>query len=193
MSIARWIMDRAVANPPAGREDWARAMDAEFEALEEGRICWALGCWRTMAGWRLRADWRFMLSLVAVPWLMCSPVAPLALFGLSIVLPRPLFYELFLPLGLLGLASAATLLAHWRPDRAGTAALSVWIVSLLHGWFVLQMSIGDTMTVSDGVYDRWELYNAPPLVGGLAMLAACWIGAQIGVRLGRYSRRVLSA
>jgi hypothetical protein len=51
----RWLIDLATANPPPGREEWARAMRAEFDTLECGRAGWALGCLGATLGWRIGA------------------------------------------------------------------------------------------------------------------------------------------
>jgi hypothetical protein len=67
-ALARVMLHASVALAPKHRADWTRAMRAEFEAIDAGgqALDWALGCLATAAGWRLRADWGYLLSFAAM-------------------------------------------------------------------------------------------------------------------------------
>jgi hypothetical protein len=84
----RWLMGLATANPPAGREDWARAMRAEFETLEHGRTSWALGCLGASLGWRTRLDGIFLLAIALLPFTLWMLQALLSFW-----LPRQFSYD----------------------------------------------------------------------------------------------------
>lgn len=187
--LSRWIIRRATTNPPAGREDWARAMQAEFEAADTDRLGWALGCWRTMVGWRLRADWLFLLAIIAGPVILELTVYPSLSFISAITLPDDVFKPLFLPLSLLQLAVTAALLAAWRPRQYRQAALGVAVMPAATSTVLVMQMVRDWRVFTPDA----EIMGAQPLIGCLALLAACWIGAAAGAWLGRTARQARRA
>jgi len=64
--LDRCLMRLATATAPPNREEWARAMHAEFETLEHGRAGWALGCLGASLGWRIRRNCGFLAAIVLV-------------------------------------------------------------------------------------------------------------------------------
>lgn len=190
MSLARWIMDHATDNPPRGREDWAAAMRAEFETLDARRLGWALGCWRTMAGWRLQADWPFLVVLLGI-----ALATPRLLLGEAVgllfnAMPEDVLRVAFVPTLFALQVLPAGILAAWRPDNYRKAAViiaavaSVEMVISLHnmtgGWFE----------------SGWQYFNAPVIPSVIALFAACWISAATAATLSIamfHSRRRFSA
>lgn len=68
-ALARDLMRLSAALAPKARADWARAMQAEFEAINNSgpALEWALGCLVTATSWRLRTDGGYPLAfLVAI-------------------------------------------------------------------------------------------------------------------------------
>jgi hypothetical protein len=188
-AVARWIMDRAAANAPEGRELWLRAMQGEFEALASGRLNWAVGCWMAMAGWKLRQDWLFFGALFAVPVLLESTVYPALTFAAALTLPLDVFRATFLPLRLGLMVLTAVGLAAWRPAHRRKAALAAAIMPLMLSVLLLwQMSPDGKHFGSD-----FQIMNTAPIVGMLALAGACWAGAWLGAWIGRHSRRFFSA
>lgn len=182
-SLSRWIMRSATANPPAGREDWARAMKAEFEAMDGDRLGWAFGCWTVMAGWRLRTDALFLIALVAIPGALTLFVFPWVLFGLRLSMPYEAFKSISYGLGFSEHLLIAALLAAWRPDQPFKAALASTVVPSVLSWVLVMKMNGRELS------SEWVVYDAAPLVGYLAIFGASWIGAAFGAWLGRTARQ----
>lgn len=69
MTFAHWLMKLALVTAPEDRNEWARAMAAEFASLDgdANRVAWAAGCVSTAFGWRLRDSAVYLLALVALP------------------------------------------------------------------------------------------------------------------------------
>lgn len=178
-AIARWIMDRAIANPPPGRNPWARAMAGEFAAMQDGHLGWALGCWAVATGWRLRSEWLYLALLVLAPGplQLGAMFAALELMGDAGRDQRMLWlpYQVLGPPMLISLALGA-----YRPGMKSATALGVALIPLLGGelvsWFTMQVA----PTAWWG--PNSTLFMAPPLVGLCALLGVCYFGAAMGAR-----------
>jgi hypothetical protein len=189
MSLARWIMDRAAANPPPGREAWARAMRAEFESLERGRLGWALGCWQAMASWKLRRDWLFLGVLGALAAVYPWTIIPPAVAGLALILPDPVFGAVFVPSTFALQVLPAVILAAWRPEHSRLAALVIPLVATTETVLMLH-------DMGGGWFERgWQYFNGPVLIGAVALTGACWVAAGFAAGVSRrlQSRRRFSA
>jgi hypothetical protein len=177
-SIDEWIMDVATSAPPAGREDWARAMRAEFESLGEPRTGWALGCLGAAIEWRFKADWGYLLALGLVA-VFSWPAMLLPIFWAFRVhlvppdLTEPVFrYGRFLiPMTVcLGFAAA-------RPRY--------WMLAGI-GFPLTFVSVGVIEAARDFHSSVWDVhpFNATLEVGTAAQIGYCLIGALVGRSLG---------
>jgi hypothetical protein len=183
----RWLIDLATTNPPAGREEWARAMRAEFETLERGRTGWALGCLSASLGWRLRSNLGFLLAFVAVALcldqLSLLIVFPLVI-GLHFWLPHselgPLTYAMSgATLAIASGAFAAVRPRHWPAIGIGMTFFNQ-VGSLV--WF--SFFFGKTVSIR-----RLHIMDAPIEVGIGACLGYSLVGALIGQSLAGVFRR----
>jgi hypothetical protein len=183
----RWLIDLATTNPPLGREEWARAMRAEFETLERGRTGWALGCLSASLGWRLRSNLGFLSAFVAVALcldrLSLLIVFPLVI-GLHFWLPHselgPLTYAMSgATLAIASGAFAAVRPRHWPAIGIGMTFFNQ-VGSLVWFFFVF----GKTVSIR-----RLHIMDAPIDVGIGACLGYSLIGALIGQSLAGVFRR----
>jgi hypothetical protein len=169
---AGWIMRVATRHPPSGAEDWARAMRAEADVLETGRIGWAMGCLMTMTWWKLRGDLIYLVSLGVGGAFLFVDVEVLFALPHSVV-AAAFFYFLLLDKFLI-----CALLAAYRPDRVYQTALGVTLIYLAAGFF----SLG---SLSHWDFGDLQILNAPPVVGVSAIVGACLLGASLGAALRR--------
>jgi hypothetical protein len=144
-AFADWIMRQATAARPASRNQWAEAMRAEFETIEDDRaaLAWAIGCGRTAMSWKLRDQGGYALALVVgmalliyVEWHTDEVTVVLALLlllaaGLGAMRPR----RFWLAGALIGWAVPA---AHLLSEAAGR-----WRPS----YMTVPPSLGDVLTL----------------------------------------------
>jgi hypothetical protein len=154
-TISRTAMLLARRIAGAERDDWVRAMAAEWDALESGKIRWALGCLGAAAHDRVRREWRTIALMVAalpvlvvwstlamiqiapslreagapwIAWMIAYLVNPLPVAAmLGWLMPRRAMF--------LGLATGTLFLA--APFLASVLVLDVPIrawLSLVGGW-----------------------------------------------------------
>jgi len=170
MTFADWIMRAATNNPPRGREQWAQAMRAEYASLAGGKLSWALGCWTTMLGWRLRADVFYLAALAGFLAILMSGVL---FFPEVHLIPRDLVRLGFYP-PITELLPICFILGLYRPDRAYVTAFAIFVIPnvadylqmLAGGWFTDPLE-AQTITIHD----------APQLVGLMSDIGACLSGA----------------
>ncbi|MFT4251150.1 MAG: hypothetical protein QM608_01525 [Caulobacter sp.] len=171
--LAAWIMDRAVRKPPAGREDWAKAMRAEFDMLGEARLSWALGCLVAAARWRTSREASYMASLAAGAGFVGA--APLVLFGLAAagLVSRPQMTLAVMPFLVGAPVLAGFFIAlNWPGRRLATAAAVGMGPSL----------IGCAMLLVEGPGLR-PLGPQTPIV--LALVGLAYLGGLAGSAIGR--------
>lgn len=175
MPLTDWIMRTATEDPPHGREHWAEAMRAEYATLDRGKLSWALGCWTTMLGWRMRADAIYFAALVAM--------IPLYLSGLYrsfTVLLAPAAITLDLSTGLIFMLLAAIGLNLLQPRRGFLSGVTLIAMQNLywvtHAWYIA-WKWPQYATNPDGPL---HIYSAPPFVAHLAEIGVCCLGAVIG-------------
>lgn len=183
MRIADWIIRVATRNPPQAREQWARAMAAEYASLTENKLRWALGCWMAMLWWRLYADRAYFFASFAMAAFIISPLS----FLMWAALPRSLIHLGFYP-QLTAFLPACLILGILRPDRAYLSAFMVFLIPnaveyismYLDGWFI-----------APHAETRITIHDAPQLVGLTSDMGGCLAGALLGraLRLHVFSAR----
>jgi len=172
------IMDLGAFVAPPGREPWARAMRAEFEAIGGPRTGWALGCLGAAAGWRLRVDGVYLLMFALTAgfawrvlflpffWAVHLNLVPKDLQG-------PAFqYGRFVVPAVVCLAFAAVHPRYWT------------LVGL--GFPVAFVGLGVIATAHEFHSSIWDVhpFNATLEVGTGAQMGYCLLGALIGRTLG---------
>ena len=177
------IIDAATSTPPAGREEWARAMRAEFAVLEGPRVGWALGCLSVAVAWRLRADWGYLLIFA-----LAAGVSWRVLFA-------PLFWAFHLhlvPHHLIGPV--------FQYGRFLIPMMVCLVFAVLRPRYWMLVGIGFPLTfVGFGVIEAarefhssiWDVhpFNSTLEVGTAASVGYCLIGALIGRSLGSVLKR----
>lgn len=182
-ALAGQLMRWATRTPPPGREEWALAMEREFDALEGDGLAWALGCFTTMTAWRLQANWLYLLLLALVPFLLHWKSMFEFQLLMNGVVSRASYVDFIRSYGALwGVLEPlpiAFLLGVWRPRRVA--------MTVVAGCLVSQHVGGTLLTISKvgGSFLSWwappaTLYMAPPLVGLFASLAVWYVGASAG-------------
>jgi hypothetical protein len=140
MTIAHWLMKLVRVVTPDNRAEWARAMSAEFAALDRkaGHIAWAAGCLATAGMWRLQASALYLALLAALPVLWNVAISTLIFMAsTSYAFSQPISHE---EMGRLWLAlsgadtQAAMLLVSaalcaYRPQHALFSVLVLWIAT----------------------------------------------------------------
>jgi hypothetical protein len=105
------------------RDEWVRAMAAEWDALDRGKTSWALGCLVAAVRDRLRREWRFLAALV-----LAVPAAYLC-NGILMTLVPPTLNEDGAPTSawiaayMFGPLAVPLLLGALFPSRGGTAGI----------------------------------------------------------------------
>lgn len=187
MALADWIMRSATSNPPAGREHWAQAMRAEYASLHIGQLSWALGCWKTMLGWRLREDGALALVGTVVLldfstfWMWLVEIMPR---GLSHVLLGQLDINLWLALMLIGAIALNAL----KPTRPFVTSLT--LITMQHVGFAVDLLTAPPTFQEQFSRGPYHIYNSPPFVAVLAEVGACVVGAMIARLLVSVWRRI---
>lgn len=173
--LAAWIMALAVRNPPAARAEWADAMQAEFGALEKGRLSWSLGCLVAAARWRATGEATYAAALAAGVALV-GGLAPLGYFGavLSGVLSRGEAARLVMPLIVAALVLTGFVIALNWPRRRLATALAVGMGPSL---------IGNALLAVTGAGLRAPTLQM--LVIWAVMVGVGYVGALAGSALGR--------
>lgn len=174
--IARLLMDQAVRAAPSDRALWAEAMAAEFEALDGGHLRWAMGCRLAVARWNVGSGVLFLVGAVALAAFVDLTLRPY-LWG---ILPHRVLYAIFYPLGLGLPALCAFGLAFLFPRNAGKSALVMFAVPSVISAVIIYREWG-----ANAFDPRWEVFDAPQVVGYTAMFGACYIAADLGRRAGR--------
>ncbi len=172
--LAAWIMDRALRKPPAGREDWAQAMQAEFAALDRDRLSWAVGCLIAAARWRAAGEAAYMASLAAGVAFV-GGLAPLAYFGVSGagLASRAEMAQIVMPLIVAALVLAGFVIALNWPGRRLATAVALGIGPSL---------IGNAMLLVEGPGLR---PMGPQMLIVLPLVGLAYLGALAGSALGR--------
>ncbi|MBI1686871.1 hypothetical protein [Caulobacter hibisci] len=122
--LAAAIMALATRNPPAARQEWAYAMQAEFAALATGRLPWALGCLATSLRWRAAGEAGYAAALAA-GLVVVMAALPLVIAASSAFRPgEPKVVFKLLPMVIVGAPLLAGLVVGtWRADRKLLSAL----------------------------------------------------------------------
>ena len=180
--IARLLMRWTTRRPPPDRAEWALAMERDFETLERGELGWALGCAVTMAGWKLRANWLYLLLLLSAPLLDLAESHLEFTLLLNRDIPRSFVFDYGPLTALLTPLPLALLLGAYRP-RSIVTTLLVGCVLVQHVGGTLYASV----TLGHPFLSLWgphaTIYMMPPLLGLCASLAVWFIGAGSGAML----------
>lgn len=177
VSLSRAILGLAAKVAPPNRQALCRAMRAELDVLDEGRLSWAFGGLASAFGWRARADGLFWLTVLA---------AGLVWDKLTFFAEAPIIERIkgggppaVLGFWLVEIAFVCALLAAWRPRAAVFTAAAVFLLreaSAMYGLFY----------VLDAPMDgNFNVMNAVPVVGLSAIFCWCLIGAWAGASLRR--------
>ncbi|MFT4251149.1 MAG: hypothetical protein QM608_01520 [Caulobacter sp.] len=175
--LAAAVMGLATRDPPAGRAEWAGAMQAEFAALETGRLSWALGCLATTAVWRAPGEAVYAAALAgsvffvqsALIWLLwMAMVFKLVSFDTMFDLQMPLLFSSYIGL--------SALIGAYRPDRRFLTALVMGLAPSL---------IGFALMGGFGRLTEAEVMAAPAPIGWAAMIGISYFSASVGAGLRR--------
>jgi hypothetical protein len=182
--IERWLIDLATVSPPPGRDEWAQAMRAEFEALEHGRARWALGCLGASLDWRLRAHWAFLLAFVAIA--SCSSLIEYALScGIILLMPWPIFKAAAYAMNWGALAVESGTFAAIRPRHWIVIGIAMALAQALTGLVEFILLFDKPISFIPHIH----LMDAQIDVGIGAYLGYSLIGALLGRTLGGAFRR----
>jgi hypothetical protein len=186
-SIARWMMRLVVRYSPPAQHEWAVAMQREFEALDNSEFTWAIGCLTTAAGWKLRAEWLYLLLLGSAPLLVYGATQltfDLLWYGL---ISRSAFTAFLRGYGVMAAVLTplplAFVLGLYRPQRIGTTVVFGCLAQHVVGTLI-------AIEMTGGSFLSWwgpnaTLYMAPPLVGLIASIGVWYLGASLGATLRR--------
>jgi hypothetical protein len=174
--IARLLMDQAVRAAPSDRAIWAQAMAAEFEALDGGHLRWAMGCRLAVARWNIGRDVLFLVAAIAFAAFADLTLRPY-LWGM---IPHRILYAIFYPLGLGLPALCAFGLAFLFPRHAGKSAFVMFAVPTVISAVIIYREWG-----ANAFDPRWEVFDAPQVIGYTAIFGACYVAADLGRRAGR--------
>lgn len=140
MTIAHWLMKLARVAAPENRTEWAHAMSAEFDALDEksNRTAWAAGCVSTVFAWRLQASALYLIALIAIPVLWNVAISTLIFMAAtSYAFAQPISQEemgeLWMSISFAGthitMFVFAAALSAYRPRYALFSAIVLWIAT----------------------------------------------------------------
>lgn len=177
-SLSRAILSLAAWVAPPNRRTMCRAMRAELDVLDEGRLSWALGGLASAGIWRMQVDglfWIIVLALTLPVWGRVTFYAEMPIYHMLDGHGSLATYGYWL----LQKALLCGLLATWRPRLAiPTAiiyALASQAIAALYWIYVLHWTWDEKVHIMDG----------PPIVGISANLCWCLIGAWAGATVRR--------
>lgn len=183
--VADWIMRAAAGGAPAARSDWAEAMRAEYAELEHGRLSWALGCWLTATGWRLRADLGYFAAL-GVTALALPTVITFAFVWFFVAVRSWLPRESFYVFGMMPAILASLALGAYRPKRILTTVLVLQAADLAFTLMTFAW-MGAPLHSPMDVIQHLHIMDLPFLVGYsiwiVTDLAFAWLGGALRQRL----------
>jgi len=188
MELSRLVMKLALRHVPKDREEWARAMQAEFDVLKKGRLTWAIGCLGTSLNWDLRAH--------ALYWL----AVPISIILATHVFEAPFFWWIaaHCPVhsqwycryasylwGNLALLIACMILGFWRPGRIVSTAITMSVCNVVEAYlfffFFMHMPLGGYIHFMD----------LPPVIGETVVLTGALIAVTTGALIGQGARRTV--
>ncbi len=177
--LAGALMALATRYAPAERRDWAKAMQAEFAALDKGRLSWAVGCLVAAARWRAAGEASYTAALAAGV-VFVGGLAPLAYFGVAAsgLASRAEMARIVMPLIAAAPVLAGFVIALNWPGRRLTTAVVVGIGPSL---------IGNAMLAATGAGLR--ALGPQVLIGWAALVVLGYLGALAGSALGRRRAR----
>lgn len=174
MTLADRIMQVAMAHPPPGREQWAQAMQAEYEQLNGDKLSWAFGCWTTMFGWRMRSEALYAVIMVAVTCLWILGIFDDPVINLT---PRELAYGGLIQPYLAAMLLVNIALSTFRPDRVVATALTMIAFSQIGCvWDYYQAQQAFPLLADGPIHP----YNSYYFVAIFAQVGVCFVGAKIG-------------
>lgn len=200
-ALARLMLRASVALAPKHRAGWTRAMQAEFEALDDNgpALEWALGCLATAAGWRLRADTPYLIAFTAMigtsiwfrdhwyvqpntNWNLYGWDNAMVVWGLALPVcvaaaigRRPKASGIWLLAIAAVIAISALSHGHWREvmQSSTTRSLPVWVAAML----VLKLALPGGIAAAASWRLRTDTAYVTALVG--LIVAAHWLGIAI--------------
>jgi hypothetical protein len=158
-------------------------MRSEFDVLEDDRLAWAAGCLVVSVGWRLRAEWQYLVLLGLAP--VIGTAAVVATAG---VVPHDLQRNYGPTLAMLMTALPALSLGAYRPRRLWASVIGLVVLTQLPGEIFFFSAQGVSGLVW-WLHPKATLYMAPPFVGLAAELGATYAAAALGARFGVRCRR----
>jgi len=180
MTPADMVLNLARRVAPEGRAEWLNAMEAEYQALETGRLRWALGCVAVALGWRVARDGLYAALLCAATWFVSRD--PLFVYEAKLI-PQELLSFGLNPV-LVHLTVICVLLGAYRPRQIVLVSFVLVTAKHLYGlyvWYVVwPREFGDEMGPLWPFLQRLNIMNAHFLIGVWAQLGACFTGGFIG-------------
>jgi hypothetical protein len=192
MRLADWIMRNLTRHAPAERQDWARAMQAEYDAMSDQRLSWALGCWRAVLEWRIRAEGPYLAVLLVIAILSASrAVEGLIIRGLVDAGLQGASVTFAMATGvfpsLVAIFVYSAIVSTWRPDRALLTGATLTVGPHLLPLILLLTDPG----IRDQMLNNgpWRSYASPMFVALGAEIGWCFVGSQLGAILHQSMRR----
>ena len=186
MELSRLVMKLALRHVPKHREDWARAMQSEFEVLKKGRLAWAIGCLSASLDWDFRAHALYWLALplitAGVQFFLSGPL----LFWMSDHCPVAYAYCTYISYYTFGLDFLVPCLAFglWRPGRVVTTAVALSLCMFAYEYLFFALNFPKYHG------DYIHIMNMPPVIGETVILAGALLGVSTGALLGQGTRRI---
>ena len=193
--MADWIMRVATRNPPLAQREWARAMQAEYDVLQAGRLVWSLGCFAAVMEWRFRTDGVYLLLLLAIAILVGThSIDRLVVTGfLHSGISQLDLTKFFTSTGLFPTLIARTvvlcaIVSAYRPDRAFTTAATIIAVNYLVFGYHLATDPRILPLIEDA-FRRGQAvrsHGAPMFVALGAEIGWSFVGCLIGITFNRF-------
>lgn len=181
LDLSRWLLDLATWRAPAPRREWTRAMRAEFQELEHGRLSWAIGCLSTRAGWAVAAEAPYLALLVLLSLAADFLVLPVTMLAAPLGPGASGAVMMTASLALPILTALA--LGAYRSDRILVTAFGVTMIPALTTQIYFWLRNGVPIGSWWGSHATFNML--PPFIGLGLSVATAFLAAKGGAMLRR--------
>ena len=180
MTLADAMLRLAAWTAPRERNDWLRAMRAEYENLDAGKLRWALGCVAVSIGWRFAKDGVYVALVCAAIWFVQTD--PLFFFWARAIPHDYLMIGLYPSLAYMTLI--CLLLGAYRPHQVVMTAIVLITVSQVLGfygmYFEMPRMFGYRQQPLWQFLQHLTIHDARPVIGMFSDFGACLVGGLMG-------------
>ena len=186
MDLSRLIMKLAFRNVPNAREEWARAMQAEFDVLQKGRLAWAIGCLWAGMGWDLKAHALYWLALPAATAAVQFFVSGPLLSWIFDHCPQANAYCAYPSYDTFSLDFLVPCLAFglWRPGRIVTTAVALALCLFAYEYVFFAIAF------AGHAHGYIHIMNMPPVIGETVVMTGALLGVSTGALLRQGGRQI---